>query len=472
MPRSLRTVLVLVGLAAVACLGNRGTDERGELSPADSAETPVPASRIQGEFLGTTGRPQPERQVDLLGDHFRAVGKTDSDGRFEFGGVPPGEFFLYAAMENETEIQQRVVVAKGETVHVRLAPPPGLLRMHGTVQIGGARVADAEVSARVAGEGGKGSATSVFTDTDAEGAYELALPGPGVYELSIIAAGKDNDWLDWSECLDLPSVETLLHDVAIPVGRISGRVTDATGRALAGVEIRSEPEPRAAGPSGSAITHSDDKGRYELSLPAGGHSIFASGLRMPEARVDGLEVAENATLEGIDFVIAAGGLVSGRVSNADGTVASYARIWSREGARLAMSDENGRFELGLGAGLHSLAAHSRTGVTREFAEVDVSVGSTTSIDLVLAPARLVYLSIRQGRLPVAARVELRDSHGQPQPVEPWEGGEAWLGPLVPGRYTVRAERYTVRAERDGKRAERAFEVTSAKEPMELSLVFE
>ena len=65
---------------------------------------------------------------------------------------------------------------------------------------------------------------------------------------------------------------------------------------------------------------------------------------------------------------------------------------------------------------------------------------------------------------IAARMAVQEV-GRAQYVETRESGEAWLGPLVPGRYTVTAQR-------DGRKVDRVFEVEGEEKQMEIEIVFE
>jgi carboxypeptidase family protein len=436
-----------------------------------------PGARILGELVGSDGRPEVERTVRANSDGFHGSAETDAEGRFEIADVPPGEHRLWADTSEGIQIQQSVSVAEGETVRVRLAPPGGLVRLHGVVRAGGAPLAKANLYASRRGEDGRSTSTSSSAETDDEGAYELGLAGAGKYWLHV--NGAEESSFSWRASVEVPEVQSFAFDVAIPLGRISGRVTDTSGQALSAQLVRSEPELHEGGAHGSSQVLTDADGRYELLVPAGRHAVTAGGslkwwspepaTAWSEARVAGLVVAENGHLRGIDLRLEAGGTLAGTVKNADGTGAAFAMLWADDGGRgkeLGWCDDTGRFELaGVAAGRHRIGARGQAGTTRELVTVEIAVGQTSRLELVLLPARLVHLSVRQASQPVGSEIECFDERSERQTVNTGENGEAWLGPLVPGTYTVRAER-------DGKRAERAFEVTSGTEAMELTLVFE
>lgn len=446
-----------------------------------------PGGTILGELVGSDGRPR-TGNVWLNGAGFSAYPEADADGRFQVNGVPPGEMRLGAQTEEGLQIDQRVTLGEGETVRVRLAPPGRLVRLHGSVRAGGEPLARAGVSAMRSDDGKAPARASSYSQTLEDGTYELQLPGSGRYRISV--HGRDERVLSWSDMLDAPDVEELELDVSIQVGRISGRVTDAQGRALADVLVMSEPEKHEGAAHGSAQALTDAEGRYELLVPAGQHAVTAGGARrtwsrpepqpFAEARVGGLVVSANGHVRGIDLVLAQGAFLEGVVRNPDGSAAALAFLWSEDGTRIeriGMCDGNGQFRLTLAQGKYSVRAtsagstvslsmgSSSVGATSEPERVVLAVGETRRIELALSAARRVHLSVRQGATPVGSEVSVLDERGRRQPVQSGENGEAWLGPLVSGRYTVRAQR-------DGKEVEREFEVGAGGEQMEVELVFE
>ncbi len=432
-----------------------------------------PGGTILGELVGSEGRPL-SGHVSLDGEGFEAYPETDAEGRFQVSGVPPGEIFLWAQTEEGIQIQQRVTLSEGETVRVRLAPPGRLVRLHGRVRAGGEALVGANLWASRAGEREDAPGSSSSSETGEDGAYEIQLPGSGRYWLSVNSRAEKS--LSWGLTLDVPAVEALEFDVAIPVGRISGRVTDTQGQALARVLVESEPEQHEGDAHGSAQARTDSEGRYELLVPAGQHAVMAGGGRNPwlqeesrpyaEARVGGLVVSANGHVRGIDLVLATGGILEGVAHKAR---SGFVRIWSEEGEHardLGWTDENGHFELrGVTPGVHLIGARGRTVATREPVRVEIVAGETRHLELELVDARLVHLNVREKGLPVGSEIRVLDGRERHQPVESGANGEAWLGPLIPGSYTVHAQR-------DGKQVERAFEVTAGQEQLELELVFE
>jgi hypothetical protein len=365
-------------------------------------------------------------------------------------------------------------VNEGEVAHVRLATPSEVVRLHGFVRAGGEPLASASLRASRVDERDYYYSGRSSSKAGADGAYELSLPGPGRYWVSI--AWREEASLSWRVTVDVPAVETLEFDVSIPVGRISGRVTDAQGQALAGVQVESEPERHDGGAHGSARAVTDAEGRYEIVVPAGQHALTADNdpgrfwdreVPYAKARKGDLVVAENGHLRGVDFRLDTGGILEGVVRRTDGSGAARARVaaWDDTWQEDALCDDGGRFRMRLATGSYLVSAVAGSDTACLPLRVDIASGATRSIDLELLPARRVRLSIRENGAPVGCNLNVLDGRGERQRVQTGDNGTAWLGPLVPGRYTVRAQR-------DGKTVERAFEVTGAEEALELELVFE
>jgi Carboxypeptidase regulatory-like domain len=126
------------------------------------------------------------------------------------------------------------------------------------------------------------------------------------------------------------------HTPRLGTGAIRGRVVRAdTGEPLRRVQVRID-EWSAKDQSGPASTLTDAQGRYELTqLPAGTYHLKATrggyvemgyGQRRPFERGRPIEVAEGAVLEHIDFAMALGGVVTGRVVDEMGEAVAQASV--------------------------------------------------------------------------------------------------------------------------------------------------
>jgi hypothetical protein len=123
---------------------------------------------------------------------------------------------------------------------------------------------------------------------------------------------------------------------AAGTGVIRGRVVRAdTGEPLRRVQVRID-EWSAKDQSGPTATMTDAEGRYELNqLPAGSYHLKATrggyveaayGQRRPFERGRPVEIADGAVVQNIDFALAPGGVVTGRVVDEIGEPVAQASV--------------------------------------------------------------------------------------------------------------------------------------------------
>ncbi len=432
---------------------------------------------ITGQVLGLDGRGEANRSVNVFhhSNEYHEACLTDADGRFEVRGVPPGDTYLSTETSDGLELQQRATVVEGETVHVRFAPGGVTpVRLHGRVLAGGEPCADARVHAQRRSDSRDFSSSS--SQTDGEGAYELTLPGGGSYWFNL---WSNEGRFSWRTQVTVPEGPSFAFDFAIPLGRVSGRVTLDGGRGVAGIPVEARGPSTVERPSGSARAVTDDGGRYELDVPAGTYAIRAGGnswqaresrRSFAEVRVDDVAVAENAHVRGIDFVLTAAGAIEGVVRLPDGSLARPAHILSR-GAGPQDTDlgwaMDGRFHIvGLTPGTHLIGATCGTHASREWIRVEIEPGTVQRVELELVPATVLQIRVvdRSGA-EIEAEVEVSDPEGRVQRAHADEKGAFWTEPLPAGSYTVRARR-------GEKSVERTVTLSADEERSVLELVLE
>ncbi len=425
---------------------------------------------ITGEVLGSSGGG--EVFVASLSFEFYEGFPLDAEGRFEARGVPPGEVQVSLETEGWLELTQEVSVAAGETVHVRFAPEElRRVRLHGRVLAGGEPLVGASVSATTMSTTSFGHYPG---ETDAAGVYELTLPGAGSYQLDVDWEGGST--VSWSTEVAVPEGASFACDVAIPVGRISGRVTLEGGPALAGLPV----EARAwdgDGPRGLGHGRTDDDGRYELLVPAGTHTVTSggntwearqSGRSLAAASVEGVVVADGSHVRGIDLMLRAGGTLEGVVRLADGSLAGEVILWSQVEGQAPRSlgwSEGGRFRiLGVSPGAQLVGASSATRAARRWVPVEIEPGTVQHVELELVPATRLLLRVVDGSgAPAEAEVELRGADGRTYGTQTVQDETYSAEPLLAGSYTVRARR-------GEHTAERTFQVSGSEGQLELELV--
>jgi len=343
-----------------------------------------PGGRLSGEAVGAAGEPLADLRVEASqpGRGFSSEVRTDAAGRFVFDELPAGALSVSARTDAGANLRAEVTLEAGQEARVRLEAPAGALRLHGRVSAGGRPLA-AEITVRAAnGAPAPRGASSARCDED--GRYELSLPGAGRYEFWLRSRG--GAFLDWRGELDVPSVADFAYDVALALGRISGRVRDARGQPVAAIQVFASNEQ-----GGSVSATTDDEGRYELEAPVGTFAVRAggswSGSSYAEARVSELALAEGAHLRDVDLVLVPGGALEGFVRDAAGKGVTRAMITSTIDGRvdvLGRTDERGAFRIdGLTPGALVLEVIRPPLRLREPVRVEVVAGETRTVELVV-----------------------------------------------------------------------------------------
>ncbi|HVS18572.1 MAG TPA: carboxypeptidase-like regulatory domain-containing protein, partial [Planctomycetota bacterium] len=353
----------LAHLTATALDGVPGERLDVELVPGVTLDGLVLSLRqgcsLEGQVLDRDGLPDAGVYVQLNAvdnSTFQSF-MTDQEGRFEGRGLPAGPARVFAHNSDGLSLLANVELRADRVAHVRLvAPAVALVRVYGRVRSGGRPLEDAWVMARRseldAANPVTWGAVQSPRRTDAEGSYELRVPGAGRW---LVQVSQPHGGAGWTLPLDVPDVEAFEHDFDLGAGILRGCVRSAAGEPLEGISVRSEPRNHDGGARGQASTRTAADGRYELTVPVGRHTLVAGGPsgRGPAtdwcaARIEDLRVEDGSSRDGLDFELARGGGLSGSVRAPGGGPARYASLWScgAGGAELVgYSGDSGGFQL-------------------------------------------------------------------------------------------------------------------------------
>jgi len=128
-----------------------------------------------------------------------------------------------------------------------------------------------------------------------------------------------------------------------PAGSISGRVTFG-GKPAPGVKVIAVKRERRSQDEAVASAKTDQDGRFQLNkLPSDYYNIvslapgyIASEQMEPERPGKAVPLAEGETIEGVDFALIRGGVITGRITDPDG------QPITREMVTLILLDSNGQ----------------------------------------------------------------------------------------------------------------------------------
>lgn len=304
------------------------------------------AATLYGHVSDESGWPVEDSRVVL---YSRGAGgtsrggpvRTDEQGDFVLGGVPPGTARLEVSAPRRPVQHEPVDVlppSRGPTrVDVVLSAPGGeidglLLGPEGE-GVPGARVV----------LGGDGTHLPRSTKSDAEGRFRFEAVHPGIRDLLVSHPG----YAERSTTVRVDGAAAVTLELERGFS-LRGRVVDAAGRPLAGARVVSSPAQgaRSALSSQTTYTRSRSGGAFLLEhLPAGTYRLKAELEGYLDAVVEPVEI--HAPVDDFVLEMQPGAVVRGRVEGVDfddlGSV--RVRIWKTD-LRPAGLDHEGRFEIG------------------------------------------------------------------------------------------------------------------------------
>ena len=387
---------------------------------------------------------------------------TDRDGHFRLTGLAPGRYRALAAHPSFADgaAPARAIELDTAIDDLEIELGGGLI-LHGTVvDQGGAAVSGAAIEAR-----SKGVAIDPrYTVTGADGRYRLGPIGGDVV-LEVSAAGRGLAWREVA--VGPPGRAPVLRREDFTLvqadAAIEGRVTDASGFAVAGARVKviDQGGGRAAR---AAVT--DAAGRFRLAgVVAGSHRVRVEHADYPPAELDAaagagneLRLVAGVALEVEVRVRASGAPIAGAQVIARGPDRAVRRAVAPRG-RVALA--------ALAPGEWTVEASAR-GYAAGTAEVDLAPRARPD----LPGAAIVRVELARGAILAGV---VRDRDGQRIAGAAITAGRAHTTSDADGRFRLTdapSGAITVEAEKDGERGALDLDLTPGQELVTVELRLE
>ncbi len=472
-----------------------------ELGPGEEQSAVVLTLRsggtIAGVLYGADGEPSSGKMIIAQSPKNLSrpnVTATDSKGEFRFEHLEEGSYQVISmssgapepGKEGGTDITAMIggmqlelceVTEGGEAFVVLGAPPVDPVSVFGRVTASGEPADGVMITWLPDGETADRSSMA-FTTSGEDGNYHIDLESHGDYFVTVqkVTGTMEQQSIEFFRKIPEDTEQNL--DFDLPTGSISGRVLGPDGEPAARARVTLSVDGAIsngsiAGGSFAEVVTAED-GTYEVQwLNAGEYSLAAGGAPLASLLGDtgttgvgrslryGVLVREGQATTGIDFQLEESGTIEGSVVDESGSPVRGAAIFVRdeegrplERVSFVTTDAGGKFEVaGLAPGSYLISARSPSLVNPVRIGADVQSGKTSKVELQLGEGTLLLITLtdRQGNS-VRCNLEVTDSQGH-QVNGLWtyaelmtkiSGGsglsstELEIGPLPPGRYTLRA----------------------------------
>ncbi|MHC5080160.1 MAG: carboxypeptidase regulatory-like domain-containing protein, partial [Planctomycetota bacterium] len=240
------------------------------------------------------GKPVPHILVRFRSqtDRRRRETRTDASGAFAFPRLPPGAYIVTLG-----NAKVEVTVPNSAEYACPLRIPSSQVKGRVIDAVTGSPVEGAMVGMWMEGLSG----TLPTVQTDGSGSFTFTGISPGTYGIMVIKSG----YLRHSRPGVVVGEEAVVEGIEILLergGSFRGTVTDAEGRALAGVKVGVAVQLKGKdGSSGGGIqVHTlDPEGCFEVKgLPAGTLTVHVYGVDAAGSRLTGIQIEDGATARG------------------------------------------------------------------------------------------------------------------------------------------------------------------------------
>jgi len=189
---------------------------------------PESMAAIQGHILRLDPEEIQQVRIQAFGEAGLVSGKVKSDGSYRIQGLEPGSWHVTAQAPSGGLRQAEAQLAT-EQSEVELDLDFGGLSLSARVTVDGAPLSGASVNVA------QGSTFVANSQTAYDGSFRMILPGPGSYDLSVIA---HRGTIGYTQTLQVGEGDRPVT-IDIPTGSLSGRVVSAGAPVPdAGVEIQ------------------------------------------------------------------------------------------------------------------------------------------------------------------------------------------------------------------------------------------
>jgi Carboxypeptidase regulatory-like domain/PDZ domain len=381
---------------------------------------------------------------------------TDTEGRFQFEGLSPDRYIVIAAAKHaygRSDGSVRVGLGQHVDDAVVLVQPATVVE--GKVLVGAPPKPCAEPSLLLGSEDSDGVAlySALYSRAGPDGSVRIDRVFPGTYRFEVSCEGYTT--------VESPPVEVADRDVTglvwtlspspIAKGTIRGRVLSSAGEPIRGAQVSVSGRGHRkdiSGADGSFVLDHLEIGTLEI----GRFTVEVRSERgVGPERGWKFEVGAGETVTS-DLVLAAGGVISGTVTNPDGSPAANVVVWTFIGDAQRTSDASGRFRFeGLSEGHEIVQARADGDDDGTRQHVTVRPGQTSTVNLVVAPRtqRITGVVVGADGKPrsdvyVAASHDISDGiyryadDADDHHVLTSADGAFGLGPLAEGTYVVHA----------------------------------